>query len=62
MKTSTRSQLISVKEVATTLSLSVPTVWRQAKAGALPSPIKIGGSTRWRRSDIEAIFQPANPE
>lgn len=54
------SQLFSVKEVAATLSLSVPTVWRQVKAGALPSPIKIGGSTRWRRSDIEAIF--ASPE
>lgn len=57
---SQQQSLLSVKDVSAALSLSTTTIWRQVKAGTLPSPIKIGGSTRWRRSDIEAIF--ASPE
>lgn len=53
---SQQQSLLSVKDVSAALSLSTTTIWRQVKAGTLPSPIKIGGSTRWRRSDIEAIF------
>ena len=53
-------QLLSVKEVSTVLSIGVTTVWCHVKNGHIPAPIKIGGATRWRRSDIEAIF--ASPE
>lgn len=59
---SQQQSLLSVKDVSAALSLSTTTIWRQVKAGTLPSPIKIGGSTRWRRSDIEAIFAPSAPE
>jgi predicted DNA-binding transcriptional regulator AlpA len=49
-------QLLTVKEVAALSGLGVSTVWLQAKKGNFPAPIKIGGSTRWRRTDVEALF------
>lgn len=54
-QTATTRQLLTVKQVAETLSCGVSTVWRLVRSGDLPQPIKIGGSTRWRRADIEAL-------
>ena len=51
-------QLLRVGAVAAMLDLGVSTVWRGVKNGTLPQPLHIGGSTRWRRSDIEALLQP----
>lgn len=48
-------ELLTAKDVAARLSIGVSTVWRQVKHGNLPSPIRIGGSTRWRRADIDAL-------
>lgn len=48
-------ELLTAKDVAAQLSLGVSTIWRQVKRGNLPAPIRIGGSTRWRRADIEAL-------
>lgn len=56
MTKSTQKQLLSVKEVAEILGLGVSTVWRQVKQGSIPKPIHIGGSTRWRIADIEAVY------
>ena len=50
-----QAQLLTVKEVAALTGLGVSTVWLQAKKGNFPAPIKIGGSTRWRRADVEAL-------
>lgn len=52
-------QLLTVREVAATLKISVNTVWRHVRNGALPEPVRIVGATRWRRADIEALFAPA---
>lgn len=52
-------QLLRVGEVATMLDLGVSTIWRQVRKGQLPEPIQIGGSTRWRRADIEALIAQA---
>lgn len=49
-------QLLTVKDVACTLNMGVTTVWRLTKNGDLPRPIKIGNATRWRRSEIEALY------
>lgn len=49
-----QKQLLSVKQTAEFLGIGVSTVWRLSKTGKLPSPIHIGGSTRWRLSEIEA--------
>ncbi len=38
------------------LSIGKSTLWRDAKAGKLPAPVKIGGCTRWRVSDIRAAL------
>jgi prophage regulatory protein len=50
-------QLYSVKELVSILSLSRATIWRQVNLGHIPEPVKIGGSTRWRKSDIDKLVQ-----
>jgi prophage regulatory protein len=40
-------------DLATRYSISRSTVWRWRARGLLPEPIVIGGSTRWKLSDIE---------
>ncbi len=47
------SILIRASEVAVMLSISVRHVWALVAREKLPSPIRLGNSTRWRRSDIE---------
>lgn len=45
--------LLSAKELAKMLAVSVRTVWRLRSAGQLPIPVMIGGSCRWKLRDIE---------
>jgi predicted DNA-binding transcriptional regulator AlpA len=33
------------------------TLYRQIKAGRFPQPIKVGGSSRWLRSECEAVLR-----
>ena len=33
------------------------TLYRHIKKGLLPSPVKVGGSSRWLRSELEAALQ-----
>lgn len=47
-----RKLLVPAKEAAAMLSLGRSTFWQAVKNGHLPQPIKIGGSTRWRVSDL----------
>lgn len=49
------SAYMSIKEIAQHFNCGVSTAWRWAAKGYLPQPIKIGGLTRWRRTDIEAL-------
>lgn len=49
-------RLLSVRQVAEVFGVSVATIWRWTAGGAIPTPIKIGGSTRWRRDEIEAVL------
>ena len=54
--TAVESQVLwRVSEVARALAVDSRTVWRWASAGVIPSPIHIGGATRWRREDIMAF-------
>jgi predicted DNA-binding transcriptional regulator AlpA len=48
-----QSLLVSALQVAELLAVSCRTVWRLDSGGRLPRPVKIGGQTRWRRSEIE---------
>lgn len=50
-------QCIRDKQVAKMTSMSRASVWRLAKAGKLPAPIKLSERvTVWRLSDIEAFI------
>ncbi|QJD16574.1 helix-turn-helix transcriptional regulator [Paracoccus sanguinis] len=49
-------QLLTARDVSALLNIGVSSVWRKVKEGNLPQPVKIGGSTRWRRADIEALY------
>ncbi|HPS55666.1 MAG TPA: helix-turn-helix domain-containing protein [Sedimentisphaerales bacterium] len=51
--TQTQNQLLAAKDLAEMLSVSVRTIWRLRSAGKLPKPVSIGGSIRWKLSDIE---------
>lgn len=44
--------LLSVKQVAQIVASSERTLWRLSDSGQMPSPVRIGRSVRWRRSDI----------
>lgn len=48
--------LYSGAEAARMLSISTMSLWRMVKSGTL-KPVKIRGSTRYRRTDLEALAQ-----
>lgn len=54
-------RLLSVKQVAELLSCCVAVVWRDAKAGILPQPVKYGNYTRWKWSDVQAFIASLQP-
>ncbi len=46
-------ELMTVREVARCLAISVRSVWRWTAKGILPAPVRHSRrSTRWRRRDI----------
>ncbi len=49
---------ITVKSVATLLGRSESSIWRLVKKDPdFPLPIKIGGSTRFSRAEIDAWYE-----
>ena len=44
--------LISIKDVANRLSLSVRAVYRLIADDSFPPPVKVGGASRWYESDL----------
>jgi excisionase family DNA binding protein len=46
--------LLTVTEVARLLGISTRSVWRLARAGRCPEPVRLGRATRWRRREVEA--------
>lgn len=51
--------LLRDREAALTLGVSVPTFWRRVKDGTVPKPIKLGGSSRWPKSEILKVIEQA---
>jgi len=47
------NKLLSAKELAAILAVSVRTIWRLRSSGVLPKPVTIGGSIRWEQKRIE---------
>lgn len=58
MKTphSHNDRLIDKKTVCFLLSRSPASLYRDIKRGAFPAPTKIGGSSRWKLSDVNKII------
>jgi excisionase family DNA binding protein len=54
-------QLLTAVEVAAILKISTRTLWRQLSAGGMVRPVRIGGSVRWRRVDIERWVERGCP-
>ncbi|WP_029074470.1 helix-turn-helix transcriptional regulator [Kaistia adipata] len=51
--------LLTVREGAAVLQMSIPTFWRRVADGTVPKPLKIGGISRWPRSEIVAVIEHA---
>ena len=52
-------RLIRDAEGAAMLGCSKATYWRLVAKGAIPPPIKIGGMSRWKASDVQAFIEQA---
>lgn len=48
-----RPALLTLKDIAAELQVSVRTVQRLVPLGKLPVPVRVGRQWRWRRTDIE---------
>ena len=51
--------LISAREAATALHVSLPTFWRRVSDGTVPKPVKIGALSKWPQSEIVAVIETA---
>ncbi|MCY0151668.1 helix-turn-helix transcriptional regulator [Hoeflea alexandrii] len=50
--------LMTVEDVATYLRMSVSKVWRsRRKDPDFPQPIRLGGSTRWERLEVDHYLE-----
>ena len=58
----TCDKLLRVDEVAEIFGCSASTVWRRCADKTLPQPLKIGHTTRWSSSEIEALIQALKEE
>ncbi len=48
-----KALLLKAEEVALMLSVSTRTLWRLVSTKKFPEPVRVGGSTRWRTTDVE---------
>ena len=51
--------LLTAREGARILQVSLPTFWRRVADGTVPQPIKIGALSRWPASEIVQVIQMA---
>ena len=54
--TQNHEKLISLKDTAEKLNLSVRAVYRLIASGILPPPVKVGGATKFFESDLKNYF------
>jgi len=50
---SQRQPLVDIKETSAMLRCSARHIRRLASSGRMPSPLRVGGLVRWRRSEID---------
>lgn len=51
--------LLTAREAAPLLGVSVPTFWRRVADGTIPKPIKLGALSRWPQSEILQVIETA---
>jgi predicted DNA-binding transcriptional regulator AlpA len=51
--------LLTAREGAAFLQISVPTFWRRVADGTIPPAIRLGGLSRWPQSEIAAVIEQA---
>jgi predicted DNA-binding transcriptional regulator AlpA len=51
--------LLSDHAAAALLGISRATFWRRVNDRTLPPPLRLGGVTRWRRSELVAAIERA---
>lgn len=57
--TETTDPLLIAREGAAILQISVPTFWRRVADGTIPKPVKLGGLSRWPKSEILGVIETA---
>ena len=55
------AKLLNAKALAGCLSVSVRQTHRMNRAGLIPAPLKIGGCTRWRLTEISDWLKAGSP-
>ena len=51
--------LLTDKEAAAELGVAVSTFRRHVAQGLVPRPLKLGGASRWPRSEVLAVIEAA---
>lgn len=54
--------LLTAKESASELGISTPTFWRWVANGTLRKPVKLGGLSRWPRSELIEFIEKAKSQ
>ena len=54
--------LLTAREGSAELQISEPTFWRWVANGILPKPVKLGGMSRWPRSELLAVIKRAKAD
>ena len=54
--------LLTAAEVGRLRGISTATVWRWDTAGRLPQPVRLGGTTRWRATELAAWTDAGCPD
>ena len=54
--------VVSARELARLLGVSIRQIWRLNSSGKLPKPMRLGGSVRWLRKEIEAFVEAGCPD
>lgn len=51
--------LLTARESASILGISLSSFWRRVGDGTVPRPVKLGALSRWPLSDLTAVIEAA---
>jgi prophage regulatory protein len=57
----TSTRLLTAADLADLLQVSVRTVWRLRSSASIPLPLRIRGSVRWNREEVERWLEQGCP-